>query len=356
MYLVLFIFISIAIYAYAIYLIIKSISKLIHSSRQNGVDKNKLIPKKNISALLNEEIETNIAKFVESYITQEQLVKPNQDFYSKRLREGIEDLWCFLNDTYNLDISKSDLIRKISIVFDEINYSKFKAEILLTIGLQENELIESNYLFYLNVYIVRFYFHRDDDKCYDVYMKRFINELFPNLDIDFRQTISDLRNQLDIKIRSSRMEKVLSSGIAIEYCTIEDIDNSSADGIDFELFVADLFRQMGYRCETTKRTGDMGADIIAEKIGEKIAIQCKRSRNSISPNAVQEVFTSIQYYSCDKSIVITNSELTSGAKELAKVNNIEIIERSQLESLMKKFPVKKDVLSSRHPTNIANNM
>ena len=52
--------------------------------------------------------------------------------------------------------------------------------------------------------------------------------------------------------------------------------------------------------------------------------------------AIQEVVGSIKYYNCEKGMVVTTSTFTSSALELAKANNIELIDGEKLEDLIRK--------------------
>lgn len=102
---------------------------------------------------------------------------------------------------------------------------------------------------------------------------------------------------------------------------IEEID--AMDGLDFEEYAARLLRENGFTLvELTKKTGDFGADIIVEKDGEKIAVQCKRQSTSVGVKAVQEVKASERVYSCARSAVLTNAGFTAQAVKLADENGV----------------------------------
>ena len=72
----------------------------------------------------------------------------------------------------------------------------------------------------------------------------------------------------------------------------------------------------------TSRTGDQGADVIAEKNGKKIIVQCKLYSKPVGNKAVQEVFAAKQFYNGDLGIVITNNDYTKSARQLANSTNI----------------------------------
>lgn len=84
-------------------------------------------------------------------------------------------------------------------------------------------------------------------------------------------------------------------------------------------------------------SGDQGADLIISKLGEKVILQAKRHKAKIGNKAVQEVVASIKHYNADKGMVVTNNYFTNSAFELAKSNNIELIDRDKLEKLIVKY-------------------
>jgi HJR/Mrr/RecB family endonuclease len=103
--------------------------------------------------------------------------------------------------------------------------------------------------------------------------------------------------------------------------TLQEIDNMT--GAEFEEFVAAVIRGNGYEViEMTKTTGDFGADIIASKNGENIAVQCKRYAKPVGVKAVQEAISAMKHYDCDSCLVVTNSRFTKQAMELANDNEV----------------------------------
>ncbi len=120
------------------------------------------------------------------------------------------------------------------------------------------------------------------------------------------------------------------------YRTENELDDM--DGVEFEEFVADLMRRMGYRIESmTKASGDFGADIIATMNGQRIAVQCKRYSSGVGVKAIQEVVASTSHYDCDGAIAVTSSYFTRGAVELANDNGVILWDRETLIRLMKEM-------------------
>jgi len=94
---------------------------------------------------------------------------------------------------------------------------------------------------------------------------------------------------------------------------------------------------MGYTVEQTRLSSDQGADLIISKFGEKLVVQAKRYGQKVNNAAVQEVAASIKHYRADKGMVITTNYFTLSAVELANSNNIELIDRDKLETLIRKY-------------------
>ena len=49
---------------------------------------------------------------------------------------------------------------------------------------------------------------------------------------------------------------------------------------------------------------------------------------------MQEIAGALKYYNANQGVVVTNSEFTSGAKDLAKANNVILIDGRNLKRLI----------------------
>nr|WP_321498668.1 SUMF1/EgtB/PvdO family nonheme iron enzyme [uncultured Methanolobus sp.] len=111
-----------------------------------------------------------------------------------------------------------------------------------------------------------------------------------------------------------------------------EIDQMS--GYEFEEYIATLYNSLGYSVQQTALSGDQGADLVLAKNGERIAVQTKRYTNKVSNKAIQEVVASKALYGCNRCIVVTNNYFTKPATELADVNDVELVDRTQLKNLI----------------------
>lgn len=116
---------------------------------------------------------------------------------------------------------------------------------------------------------------------------------------------------------------------------IDDVDSMS--GVEFEKYVADLFRRQGYMFEITAASGDMGVDLVVVKGGIRTAIQTKRYSRPVNQAAVREAIAGMKQYKCTKSMVVTNSTFTKLAKQLALVNECELVDRVRLVGMIASY-------------------
>ena len=111
--------------------------------------------------------------------------------------------------------------------------------------------------------------------------------------------------------------------------TIEKIDTLS--GRDFEELVELIFKFSGYKTKLTKASSDYGADVIATKNGVTVAVQTKLYYNhQVGNSAVQEVNSALKYYNANFACVVTNWKFSAQAKNLAKVENVVLLDRTDL--------------------------
>lgn len=127
--------------------------------------------------------------------------------------------------------------------------------------------------------------------------------------------------------KSKKNKKLLKSGIDI-------VDKM--DGIVFEKFLLENFKQQGYKGRTTPSTADYGADIILQKDNRTVVVQAKRWKNIVGIEAIQQVIGAVKHYNADKGMVITNSAFTENAYNLAETNGIELWDRKKLIEFLNK--------------------
>jgi restriction system protein len=125
-----------------------------------------------------------------------------------------------------------------------------------------------------------------------------------------------------------------------QFGTAKAAELDQLSGVEFEDFLAGLFRAQGYSAEHTPTTGDYGADLILSKDGKRIAVQAKRYVGSVGVAAVQEALSGQAYYQCHAAWVITTGTFTINALELAGKSGVKMIGRSDIGNLMAQHSAK----------------
>ncbi|MFD1674115.1 restriction endonuclease [Alicyclobacillus fodiniaquatilis] len=112
---------------------------------------------------------------------------------------------------------------------------------------------------------------------------------------------------------------------------MNEIDRMS--GEDFEDALEYTLRKKGWRLDTTKKTGDFGADLIGrDPKGRKVVIQAKRWKSNVGVDGVNQVLAAKAYYQADHALVITNHYLTKSAYELSRKTGVEVWSRKRLSA------------------------
>lgn len=120
--------------------------------------------------------------------------------------------------------------------------------------------------------------------------------------------------------------------------TVHDVESTFSEnprpaGVEYEIMCIERFQQCGWEARSTATSGDQGVDIVASKNGVTIAVQCKCYNSPVGNKAVQEAVASKKYVGADYAAVVTNSNFTRSAEELARANHVLLLHDSQIEDL-----------------------
>ena len=122
--------------------------------------------------------------------------------------------------------------------------------------------------------------------------------------------------------------------------TLHDVD--AMEGTEFEEYIADLFNALGFSAKVTPKTRDFGVDVVAQNEYVRIGIQCKRSNERISLEAVQEIVAGIKSRKLDIGMVVTNNYFYSTAKELAYKTRTILWDRDMLTKKVHEIKLKQE--------------
>lgn len=136
----------------------------------------------------------------------------------------------------------------------------------------------------------------------------------------------------DIQAEIKRLEQRyrLKATFSIDFSKVDELS-----GVEFENLLMDKFSSLGFKVESTPKTGDFGADLIVENsAGSRIVVQCKRFKSKVNLKAVQEVVGAMGHYAGDMGIVITNNSFLNSAVKLAESHDIELWDGDKLVSFL----------------------
>ena len=104
-------------------------------------------------------------------------------------------------------------------------------------------------------------------------------------------------------------------------------------GQEFELFCAGELERGGWRVTLTGPSRDQGADLVAERRGDRLVVQCKLLGRPIGNYAVQEVVAARSHQHANRALVASNQRFTASCIELAAANGVELCHWSELARL-----------------------
>ncbi|MGY5151885.1 MAG: restriction endonuclease [Candidatus Nitrosopumilus sp. bin_6a] len=256
----------------------------------------------------------------------------------------------FLPDNFNLDeldLLKDLLIHEIQHISSPLSLTGTKYDVSPThlkisaYYLKQTCILESfiGYKNYLKTKIHEYY----DPKSLDNYIDAFLEITDSKIDSRLPLLIQIFRedgivwksNVLGNVLQRQKLMQINSFKRNLSDDSIPDVN--SMDGIQFEHFLGTLFDKMGYSVEITKASGDQGADLIIKKNSEIIAVQAKRYSEKVNNSAVQQITGSLKFYHASRGMVVTTSDFTKSAYDLATSNNVELINGEQLNRFITKY-------------------
>ena len=238
--------------------------------------------------------------------------------YRKSKIQDIENY--ILNNNINFDVidnsnEKMQTIKDFIVKFYKNNFNNK--------DLFDEKSIEAMILFIFNKYKVHFEF----------------NELFELIKC-FKETKNEILSLIKNKHLNEERIRLLEGDLSKELeIKKQEFDfNSVNSGYEFEEYVANLYKELGYKLiEITKKSGDQGADVVLKKDNIKYVVQAKFYSSPVGNKAVQEIVAALKMYKAQKGIVVTNNTFTNSAIELAKVNDIQLVDGNEINNLRKKI-------------------
>ena len=165
-------------------------------------------------------------------------------------------------------------------------------------------------------------FHRWDKE-----LERYVREILPQkvpshdhssaiLFLHKKGSSERIRNMIDEKVRE----------IENQNATIDDLSP-----LEFERYISKRLETLGWSTSTTKASGDQGADVLANKDGVSLVIQCKLYSKPVGNKAVQEAIAAQKFYLTDMAAVVTNQSFTKSARDLANMGGVLVLHHTEMD-------------------------
>ena len=114
----------------------------------------------------------------------------------------------------------------------------------------------------------------------------------------------------------------------------------------FEHYVANIYKENGYKTNVSPLSNDWGIDVIATKGDDKIGIQAKMyggSSRKVNRRMIMELYGAAAFQECTAAVLATDGEVLPDAKEVAEKLGIKILRISNFDQ----YPE----ISSTHKSN-----
>jgi HJR/Mrr/RecB family endonuclease len=137
------------------------------------------------------------------------------------------------------------------------------------------------------------------------------------------------KDAIDVYLKSAEYNRQLETNRLL------NIDPGRLYPDEFERYIGDILRHLGFSVDLTGRSGDQGVDVVACRGELRVAVQAKRYIGSVGNSAVQEVYAGMAHHKCHRCMVITTAEFTRSAIELAESTGCILIGTTNIQSLIK---------------------
>lgn len=224
------------------------------------------------------------------------------------------------------DRLRGELLHKINTLKVDI-YKRLNNTLTSIEAIRLEDRIETNiYAIYLEV-----------ESIFDVKMsqslKAVINDFYSTID-NYHKDLEKRRieqQEYSIKINHNNTEKesTKQKTYDIEISRLSELQQ--VNPFQFEHICAEYLKDIGYGdIMVTKQSSDQGIDIMASKGEDKYVVQCKRWKGFVGSPEIQQFIGAMRNAHVENGLFITTSTFSRNAEIMAQMNNIELVDRTQL--------------------------
>lgn len=183
------------------------------------------------------------------------------------------------------------------------------------------------------------------------YIKNDINILDSNASLDLKERRKLKENIYKLINLSKRIDNIFESDLAFSELINKHNKNKKEDlkkflyslsPYSFEILITKLFNAIGYKTEITKKSNDLGIDIIAIGVmgitSIKEVIQVKRQKNNIHRPVLDKLRGVMPLHNATMGTIVTLGYFSNSCYNLAP-ENINLINGDELIDLLFKYRV-----------------
>lgn len=162
--------------------------------------------------------------------------------------------------------------------------------------------------------------------------------------VDFEDAVVGHHETTEKGQRMKKFQSKLNSAKKQDYKLLEEprisLDDIVAmDSFEFASFLSNLFYQMGYEIDATRRIDENTRDLLISKMGSKTFVRATNYKGYIDEGAINEVQMINDKYKCDKVAVISVSSFSSGARKVAQETGTVLWNKKKLSESIRKYTV-----------------
>ncbi len=118
-----------------------------------------------------------------------------------------------------------------------------------------------------------------------------------------------------------------------------DIDEGQAEQLaeiqsdeasEYRKRIVDSLQEHGWTTEVTPDSGENGIDIVAERGGRRLGIQCRPTHNAICNTAIKQAHLGRALHKAEAAIVLSDAPCTDSARALARVSGVPLLSEQEL--------------------------
>lgn len=151
----------------------------------------------------------------------------------------------------------------------------------------------------------------------------------------FMDNVVDSEKIMSKEMRSCIIEKIIN--YMKENVNLNETLFSVNNPYEFEQKCAQILNENGWNARATSKSLDQGVDVIAEREGITVVIQCKLYNKPVGNKAVQEIIAGRDFYKADFAVVVSNSTYTISARQLAQNCNVLLMNVDELKTLSERI-------------------